>query len=326
MLKFAVALAGGFSASETVTVNFAVPGVPVGVPEMTPALLTVSPAGRLPLEIDHVNGCTPPAAAIVWLYATPTVAVGSVAVVITGGGCDELLLEPPQPKRHNTKYTTANTRGVILDLITVPLVPRYCRYPTHSSANDSTLASETRPFNPNEINHQKTRMGCGFLTTDYTRRSRSKWQNMAVRVRSGGASAMDRRIRCHATQSDSMNRKMTAAAYLGHVLLCTALLVGTNCGHAPQHNESGVVQHSLIFGGSDYQYFLSTPATSDGTNALPVLFLVHGSGGDGLDFIQFWRDLANQNGIILLAPTFRFGADLEKQVPELFPALVEDAK
>jgi len=136
---------------------------------------------------------------------------------------------------------------------------------------------------------------------------------------------MDRRVRCHATQSDRMNGKMTAA-YLGHVLLCTALLVGTNCGHAPQHNESGVVQHSLIFGGSDYQYFLSKPATSDGTNALPVLFLVHGSGGDGLDFIQFWRDLANQNGIILLAPTFRFGADLEKQVPELFRALVEDAK
>jgi len=121
-----------------------------------------------------------------------------------------------------------------------------------------------------------------------------------------------------------MNRK-GPAAFLGHVFACTALLIAMSCRRAPQRREWVVVQHSLTFGGLDYQYFLAAPA-SDGDHGLPVLFLVHGGGGNGIDFLQFWRGFARQNGIILLAPTFQFGAELEKQVPELFPALVEDAK
>ena len=49
MLKLALLLAGvGFSESVTVTVKFEVPVVPLGVPEITPALLKLKPAGRLP--------------------------------------------------------------------------------------------------------------------------------------------------------------------------------------------------------------------------------------------------------------------------------------
>ena len=127
-------------------------------------------------------------------------------------------------------------------------------------------------------------------------------------------------------QSDTINRKVNPIAHVGRALVYAALLIGTSCGRAERQRESGVVQHSLTFRGSDYQYFLAAAENSGRGRALPVLFLVHGGGGNGVDFLQFWRDFAKQNEIILLAPTFRFGADLERLVADLFPALVEDAK
>jgi ABC-type Fe3+-hydroxamate transport system substrate-binding protein len=49
MLKLALPLAGvGVSESVTVTVKFEVPVVPLGVPEITPALLKLKPVGKLP--------------------------------------------------------------------------------------------------------------------------------------------------------------------------------------------------------------------------------------------------------------------------------------
>jgi len=52
----------GFSASATVAVKLTVPAA-VGVPEMIPSDGTrLSPAGRLPEEIDHVYGAAPPLA------------------------------------------------------------------------------------------------------------------------------------------------------------------------------------------------------------------------------------------------------------------------
>jgi hypothetical protein len=47
------AVCAGDPLSFTATVNVEVP-VPVGVPEITPPLERLRPAGRLPEEIDHV--------------------------------------------------------------------------------------------------------------------------------------------------------------------------------------------------------------------------------------------------------------------------------
>ena len=52
--------------SVAVTVKVAVP-VAVGVPLTTPALDSVSPAGRLPLLTLKVSEPVPPLAAMVWL-------------------------------------------------------------------------------------------------------------------------------------------------------------------------------------------------------------------------------------------------------------------
>ena len=56
------------AASVTLTVKFAVPAV-VGLPEMTPAELSVRFAGSDPLERLQVRAPVPPVACTVWLYA-----------------------------------------------------------------------------------------------------------------------------------------------------------------------------------------------------------------------------------------------------------------
>ena len=67
---------------ETCTVKLLVWAV-VGIPEMTPAVLKVKPAGSDdPEASDQVYGVVPPVAVRVWLYATPTVPLGRVVVVI----------------------------------------------------------------------------------------------------------------------------------------------------------------------------------------------------------------------------------------------------
>jgi hypothetical protein len=61
----------GDSLSVTLTVKLDVP-LAVGVPEMTPPLERVSPAGRLPEASDHVYAAVPPVALRVVLYELPT--------------------------------------------------------------------------------------------------------------------------------------------------------------------------------------------------------------------------------------------------------------
>jgi hypothetical protein len=58
----------------------------MGVPERTPAADNVRHEGRVPLEMDHVYGETPPETASVWENCVPTEACGIVVVVIEGAG------------------------------------------------------------------------------------------------------------------------------------------------------------------------------------------------------------------------------------------------
>ena len=50
----------------------------VGVPEIAPPAESVRPAGSAPPVTVKVCGATQPLAVSVWLYATPTVPLGSV--------------------------------------------------------------------------------------------------------------------------------------------------------------------------------------------------------------------------------------------------------
>lgn len=58
MLKLAVAVVAGEPESVTLTVNVEDPLV-VGVPEITPAVESVSPAGKVPEETDQLYGLVP---------------------------------------------------------------------------------------------------------------------------------------------------------------------------------------------------------------------------------------------------------------------------
>ena len=60
------AVCGVIALSETCTVTFAAPAV-VGVPVMAPAVLSDSPAGRVPLFTLQLYGAVPPVAARVVL-------------------------------------------------------------------------------------------------------------------------------------------------------------------------------------------------------------------------------------------------------------------
>lgn len=58
----------------------------VGVPEITPVVDNVNPAGKLPVVTAQVYGETPPVATRDAEYATPILAAGSVVVVIVNSG------------------------------------------------------------------------------------------------------------------------------------------------------------------------------------------------------------------------------------------------
>ena len=70
----------------------------VGVPESTPALVSVRPAGSVPMVTENVYGAAPPLPVSVSAYAIPSVPPGSVAgasVIVgqTGGGAAAMVIE-----------------------------------------------------------------------------------------------------------------------------------------------------------------------------------------------------------------------------------------
>jgi len=70
------------SVARICTLNVAPAVEPAGVPDITPALLKVSPEGNAPAITDHEYGAVPLFAAIVFVYGLPANPFGSVAVAM----------------------------------------------------------------------------------------------------------------------------------------------------------------------------------------------------------------------------------------------------
>ena len=87
-----------------------------------------------------------------------------------------------------------------------------------------------------------------------------------------------------------------------------------------------IVQQTFAFQGATYSYLVFTPLAFTSTEQLPVLLLIHGGGGHGQDMLTLWQSFADQNGIILVAPTFPLDAQFETLVPTLFPQLMDTVK
>ena len=98
----------------------------------------------------------------------------------------------------------------------------------------------------------------------------------------------------------------------------------------PSSSDASVAARNLQFEGANYPYFVFAPSSCAAMEC-PAILLAHGAGGNGLDFLEIWKQFADQNGIILVAPTLPLGssqitADTETKVPQLFPQIVEAAK
>jgi poly(3-hydroxybutyrate) depolymerase len=83
-------------------------------------------------------------------------------------------------------------------------------------------------------------------------------------------------------------------------------------------------QQSLSFEGRDRTYYLYAP---DGVEQpLPIVVLLHGSGGNGLFMLQRWQEIAARERIALLAPDSlhtEIGWDLHNDGPDYIHAAIQ---
>jgi hypothetical protein len=88
-------------------------------------------------------------------------------------------------------------------------------------------------------------------------------------------------------------------------------------------------RHDIVLGtsydGLNYPYVVYVPTTYDAHTPLPSLLLVHGAGGNGIEFIQYWTTVAEREGIILVGPTLDLGALAETKVPVVLLRLMDAA-
>ena len=89
-----------------------------------------------------------------------------------------------------------------------------------------------------------------------------------------------------------------------------------------------VTRETLSVAGTSREYVLFAPDRARHAGALPLVILLHGSGRDGRSLVDPWKDLAQDEGIILAAPeaTDRRQWELSDDNPDLFASLVEAVK
>lgn len=73
----------------------------------------------------------------------------------------------------------------------------------------------------------------------------------------------------------------------------------------------------------DSKYLLFRP---EGSNAMPALLLLHGSGDHPAPMIDAWKDLAKKEHFVLIAPELPLDPKFEEVAPAIFRCDVEDAK
>ena len=105
--------------------------------------------------------------------------------------------------------------------------------------------------------------------------------------------------------------------FKGLVLALAILMPGLAAAAVP-------ARLSLRFEGHDRTYYLFVP--DGGGGALPMVVLLHGSGGNGLFMIQRWQDIATREHIVLLAPDSlhsEVGWDLATDGPDYIHAAIQ---
>lgn len=108
---------------------------------------------------------------------------------------------------------------------------------------------------------------------------------------------------------------MNAARSIAVAVLLAAL-------GAPATAGPGISRHSLESRGEHRTYYLLAPT---GHETRPLVFLLHGTGGTGRELVEQWSALAQQERLILAAPTSTdpVGWRVPRDGPDLFRDLVE---
>ena len=86
---------------------------------------------------------------------------------------------------------------------------------------------------------------------------------------------------------------------------------------------SDVSSRTTRCGGIDQAYLYFSP---DPKHPLPVVMLLHGAGDRAENMVQAWKNLAEKQNIVLLAPELPRDPKFEDAAPEVFRCVVEDAK
>jgi Ca-activated chloride channel family protein len=92
---------------------------------------------------------------------------------------------------------------------------------------------------------------------------------------------------------------------------------------APAHAASSkITKESIEYRGRTRTYYLYLPAKLDTSRPAPLVFTLHGSGGDGRSLVEKWRGLADEEGFIVVGPDALDPA--RWSIPEDGPDLLRD--
>jgi poly(3-hydroxybutyrate) depolymerase len=108
--------------------------------------------------------------------------------------------------------------------------------------------------------------------------------------------------------------------------LLLAILLG-GIGLTAAYGADRITREAITIGSQTRHYYLLIPESS-GTDAAPLLIVLHGSGRDGRSLVEPWRDLAAKEHIIVAGPdaTERGGWQVPEDGPAFLYFLVEAVK
>ncbi len=118
---------------------------------------------------------------------------------------------------------------------------------------------------------------------------------------------------------------MTHTPFALRLALVAALVSGCITTPAPS-SPGSLYSRTMTYQGMSYPFVVYVPTTYDARTPAPSVLLIHGAGGSGPDFITTWTGFAESKGIIVVAPTLDLSAEAERNVPVVFPRLMDAVK
>ena len=107
-----------------------------------------------------------------------------------------------------------------------------------------------------------------------------------------------------------------------HFGLISIVALAAIVGGVPLAAQGSPESHWVRCGDSTYRYMLHVPPHN---GPAPALVLLHGAGDVPEAMIEVWRDLADHDGIVLVAPALPRVAAFEGVAPAVFRCVVDQA-